>query len=71
MDLFLVLTYPKELDGIRTTLDKNILIQSFNVVFRDIFRMIRNISIVKSFINISIFSGYFRAIKDYLQPLLF
>lgn len=70
LDLFLVISYPKELDGIRTTLDKNILLQSFKVVFRDIFQMIKNISIVKSFINISIFSGYFRAIKDYLQPLL-
>ncbi len=71
LDLILVLTYPKELEGFQKSLDGKSYLNNLKAVFGEIFLTFRKGIYLKPFVNISLFSGYFRAIKDYIQPLLF
>ena len=71
LDLLLIISYPKELDGSQTGFSGEIIQNKLKAVFKEIFRTFKNPSFLKPIVNISIFSGYFRALKDYLQPLLF
>ena len=71
LDLLLIISYPKELDGSQTGFSGKLMQNKLKTVLKEIFRTFKNPSFHKPIVNISIFSGYFRALKDYLQPLLF
>ncbi len=70
IDLFLMISYPKELDGelqkFKLKEVKNIFL---NVIQKFIYS-IKNINVLKAITNISIYSGYYKAVKDYIQPFL-
>lgn len=70
LDLALVLSYPKFLDGPIQKLNYKILIHQFKIVAIEFFKAIRNIIVLKAIANLSLYSGYYKAVKDYLQPLL-
>lgn len=70
LDLILMLSYPKELDG-----------ESGNRKISDIWPSLKELSarfiltskhwsVIKAVLNLSVFSGYFTGAKDYLQTLL-
>ncbi len=68
LDFFLVLSYPSYLDrGLSsddsaTGIHKNLLKESF--------RAIRNRTILSRISHVSVFAGFYKAVKDYLQPVL-
>ncbi len=70
LDLILILSYPKFLDG-EIKLAKDI---STKEKFKDIFSVFlqtfKNPIIFKATNNLSLYDGFFKAVKDYLQPVL-
>ena len=69
LDLMLVLSYPAELDGPRHTSDKTIASEFIHVI-RSLLKSLRNPDLIRAIANQSLYSGYYKAFKDYLQPIL-
>lgn len=70
LDLLLIASYPKELDGDVAIFDKNRIFENFKKVFHDFLFAILNWKVLKALINLSSHTGYYSAMKDYLQPVL-
>jgi len=70
LDLILMITYPKELDGERVRLKGKRIRDNFRDVMREVIFSFRQKALIRTISNISIFSGYYRAVKDYIQPVL-
>jgi MFS family permease len=69
MDLFLILSYPANLDGPRHTSKKSVR-SEFTDVIRSLAKSLRNKDLLRAIANQSLYSGYYKAFKDYLQPIL-
>jgi MFS family permease len=69
LDLLLVLSYPEYLDGPRHTSNRTAR-DEFAHVFQSLVVTLRDSSARRAIANQSLFSGYFKACKDYLQPIL-
>lgn len=69
LDLGLVLSYPKELDGRRNTNERT-MAQEFSRVIFSLFSSLRNKELLRAIANQSLYTGYYKACKDYLQPVL-
>ncbi len=70
LDLIIVASYPNELDGQAARFSKDYLIRNIKKVLKDFLFTIINLKVLKPIANLSVFTGYFRAMKDYLQPVL-
>ncbi|MFC2110818.1 MFS transporter [Bacteroidota bacterium] len=70
LDLLLMISYPKELDGEMEEFDRTKLKASFKKTFDEFKISFKDPKIIKAIINVSMFSGFYRAVKDYLQPVL-
>ena len=69
LDLLLIISYPKELDGPRFTSTRSVL-GEFQFVFKALVTSIRRPVLIRAISNQALYSGYYKACKDYLQPLL-
>jgi len=69
LNLFLILSYPKNLDGKRHTSDKRIR-DEFMDVLRSLVTTLKSFSMLRTISSQALYSGYYKAFKDYLQPLL-
>ncbi|MBI9096061.1 MAG: MFS transporter [Sphaerochaeta sp.] len=69
LNLFLILSYPKSLDGPHHT-DNRKVSEVFLTVLRSLFASIKNPRLLRTIANQSLYSGYYKACKDYLQPIL-
>lgn len=69
-DMLLVLSYPKYLDGDLKSLKDRSVLQRFKQVSSAFFISFKKLSFIRALMSNSIYTGYYRAIKDYLQPLL-
>ena len=69
LDLLLILSYPRYLDGPRHTSTRTVR-DEFAHVLRSLAVTLRDRSAVRAIGNQALFSGYFKACKDYLQPIL-
>jgi len=70
IDLILVSSYPKVLDGLATNFDKRKIQENFRRVFVDFIQSFKTKELLNAVTNLSVHTGYFRALKDYLQPVL-
>ena len=70
LDLVNISTYPKELDGNVIVYKKGETINNFKKVIRDFIFSFKNKTLLKAIVNLSAFTGYYKAVKDYLQPVL-
>ncbi|HOV13810.1 MAG TPA: MFS transporter [Spirochaetota bacterium] len=70
IDLFLLLSYPKDLDGDVKEFKPELIAANFKNVMKEFFESIRNHNMIRAIVNTSTYSGYFDAVKDYLQPVL-
>lgn len=70
LDLFLLLSYPKELDGEVKEFKLDKILTNLKNALKDFFDSIRDKRMLRAIVNSSSFSGYFDAVKDYLQPVL-
>lgn len=70
LDMFLVLSYPKYLDGdLKTTKGRSIS-GRFKHVGSAFLISLKKMSFIRALTSNSLYTGYYRAIKDYFQPLL-
>ncbi|WP_422481050.1 MFS transporter [Pleomorphochaeta sp. DL1XJH-081] len=69
LDLILILSYPANLDGPRHTSNKTVA-SEFSSVVQSLMKSLRNKDLLRAIANQSLYSGYYKAFKDYLQPIL-
>lgn len=70
IDLILIASYPKALNGQLAGFDQKRISERFKEVTRDFFATLFKRKSLKSIANLSMFTGYYKAVKDYLQPVL-
>jgi exosortase/archaeosortase len=70
LDLLLMASYPKVLEGGALNRPKEKIHLVFKRVFLEFVFSFRNIKVLKAITNMSAFSGYYQAVKDYLQPVI-
>ncbi len=71
--VFLILSYPKELDGVGTRVEGDWtcrMIRQFRLTLSDSLHMLRKGSLVRGLVNSATFDAVFKSTKDYLQPVL-
>ena len=70
LDLLLMLTYPRELDGTRTDVKGKEILRNFAHVTKEFISSLGNRDMLKGIANLSAYSGFYGAMKDYLQPVV-
>jgi len=74
MELFLMISYPKELDGdIKKVSGKTVLsgfwVKIKNTLY-DFIGVVKNKEVIKTMFNASLFDAFFKTVKDYIQPVI-
>jgi hypothetical protein len=70
LDLLLIASYPRSLDGMRSRFDGQRLKDNVRTVVKEFISAFRIPKLLKAAGNLSLHTGYFSALKDYLQPVL-
>ncbi len=70
LDLILIASYPKVLDGQSSKLKIKDIQKKFISVTKDFIYSFKKIHILQAIANLSVHSGFHKAIKDYLQPVV-
>jgi len=70
IDMFLVWSYPKYLDNNYSAKAGKTLKQEFKDVIKTFIFSFRKLSFIRALGSTNLYTGYYRAIKDYMQPLL-
>jgi len=70
LDFINLLGYPKELDGELAQLNGAAAWRQMRETLRDFVAIFTHLNSLKAILNSAAFNGYFKATKDYLQPLL-
>jgi hypothetical protein len=70
LDLMLVASYPRSLDGMRPQTGRPQVIDNFKQVTKGFIDSFIRITTLRVVANLSLHTGFFQAIKDYLQPVL-
>lgn len=70
INLVMMTTYPKELDGAIVLHKGNDVWGNFRQVIRDLITTFKKPVVLKTVGNLSFYTGFYKAVKDYLQPLL-
>lgn len=70
LDLLLIASYPKELDGVTGSFRWKALKVSFKQTYGDFISTFKKPAVLRAISNTSIYSGYYKALKDFLQPVL-
>ncbi|TFH05417.1 MAG: MFS transporter, partial [Spirochaetales bacterium] len=69
-DLALMLTYPRELDGVRKDLKWSAIGSTFRELFASLIDTFRRPNAIKVVASASYYSGFYKGTKDFLQPLV-
>ena len=70
LGLLLILSYPVYLDGEAPGFRKSSLKAAFRVTLGNFWKSIKKSKVLRGIINVSAYGGYYRAIKDYIQPVI-
>ncbi|RMG78368.1 MAG: MFS transporter [Bacteroidetes bacterium] len=70
LDFILIASYPKFLDGERTERQTQKIGEQFAALWRSFRAAFQSAETWRAVNNLSFFSGFFKAVKDYLQPIL-
>ncbi len=70
LDLLLILSYPNQLDGQTKEINEKRIAKKFKGVFLDFINSFRQLKILRAMSNLSFHTGYYQALKDYLQPVI-
>jgi MFS family permease len=70
LDLLLMLSYPKELDGSTEKITLRTIGAKFRNVGRGLLQTVRRPAAARAVLNASSFGGFYRGGKDYLQPMV-
>ncbi len=69
-DMALIYSYPIYLDGEIVQISGKKIKQKFNLVIVAFAKTISHLNFLMILTNLSIYTGYYKAVKDYIQPLL-
>ncbi len=70
LDMLLIWSYP---DVLNNTFDKNInagIKKRFGAVWKAVVLSLRNFSLLKILTSLSVHTGFYKAVKDYIQPVM-
>jgi len=70
LDLALLISYPKELDGPIGNNPPSKIITRFKMVFSEFYDTFRKGVMLKVVLSISWYSGFYKVIKDFIQPMI-
>ncbi len=70
LDLLLMLSYPKELDGSIEKITLASIKENFRNVGRGLVETVRRPGAARAVLSVSSFGGFFKGAKDYLQPMV-
>lgn len=70
LGLFLMISYPKVLEGTSIVSKDSNLKDKFQSLWQSFYSAFKSPVILQAVGNISLFSGFYKAVKDYLQPVL-
>ena len=70
IDLFLMISYPPELDGELKKFQGSKIKESFKTVIKECIYSFKNPYVLKAIGNLSIYGGFYKAVKDFLQPVI-
>ncbi len=70
LDMILVFSYPKYLDGEIKPFEADTINKKFRLVFRAFVQSFKSAELRKSLTNLSLYTGFYKAVKDYLQPVI-
>lgn len=70
LDLLLMISYPKELDGVRSSFSFKNLVDAFKSIWKSLVLTIRKPGALRVVISVGAYSGFYRGTKDFLQPLI-
>ena len=70
IDLILIASYPKALDGSKTGFHPAEISANYSRNIKEFFYSFKKPGLLKTTINNSIYSGYYKGVKDFLQPIL-
>ncbi|MFK5856069.1 MAG: MFS transporter [Bacteroidota bacterium] len=69
-DMILIYSYPKYLDGEIVQISGRKIKHNFNLVFKAAIESFRHFNFLKILTNLTLYTGYYKSVKDYIQPLL-
>ncbi len=69
-DMILIYSYPVYLDGEIVQISAKKIKQKFSLVITATIQTIKHINFLRILTNLTIYTGYYKAVKDYIQPLL-
>jgi len=69
-DMILVYSYPKYLDGEVSIISTQRIKQRFSKVIQGFVNTISSFKFIATLTNLSIYTGYYRVVKDYVQPII-
>ena len=69
-DMILIASYPKWLDGELKPRNLNSVKAEFAIVLKAFVNSLKESSTLSALVSTSLFSGYYSAIKDYVQPMI-
>ena len=70
LDMMLVWSYPKWLDGELKNFDTLSIKEKFIQVEQGFVRTFKSPAFLKALVSMSLYSGYYKAVKDYIQPII-
>ena len=70
LDMILVMSYPKYLDGVKGNFSKILVKERFRVVFTATIQSVKKLRFISTLTNLSIYTAYYRIVKDYIQPVI-
>jgi MFS family permease len=70
LDMLLILSYPKYLDGDLKSIEGRSVLHRFKQVTTAFFISFKKLVFIRALTSNSLYTGFYRAIKDYIQPLL-
>ena len=70
LDLLLMFSYPRELDGRIRRFYFSMIRENFRSIIKETKQSFRELRVFRTLTNTALFSGYFSAMKNYLQPII-
>ncbi len=70
LDMLLIWSYPRYLDGEFSTKNKKSVRKKLTEVWKAIVTSLREFSLLRILTSLSLHTGYYKAVKDYIQPVM-
>ena len=70
IDMVLIASYPRYLEGERKVFSTELIITRFQQIIIAFIKTFKQLSFLRTLSNLSLYTGYYKAVKDYIQPLL-